>query len=378
MSERPSGRYEVSVADVHLPPLRARVFYPTTNSTASALQAPWLAPSNEFPHEVVTNALRYARVPLARVLGAPLHTVASRTLPASYGAPLLSSETVSKLAVHIFSHGLAGATGGYNHVCMEIASHGGIVFAPEHSDGSAFMAKVDGERVEYARYNPLSHGPSELEFRQNQLRTRVADLEQTLRNIQSANRGDIALQALEGAPKAPSLSGRLDLNNVHVCGHSFGGATALAFARSTKVNSVICLDAWMRSLTREVTDIDVGHAKLLFVDQGLSNMRDSISARERLPRMSGGGTCDAVVIEGASHNNSSDFALRLPRWVALASGMTKRDSDPLQLLERQALVVKEFLNGDWRAFRERVRDGEVVGIGIAPLGRARLIAAADA
>lgn len=373
MSERPAGQYGVSVVDVSLPPLRARLFYPTANSSVSALQAPWLPPSESFPHETITNVLRFANIPFASALAMPLHTVGTRTLPAAYGAPLLPSQTISELPVHIFSHGLGGSTGGYNHVCMELASCGHVVFAPEHSDGSAFLARVGGEEIGYARYNPLSHGPSELGFRRSQLRTRVTDLEQTLRNIQSLNSGEQSLQTLPGSPRAPSFVGRLNLENLHVCGHSFGGATVLVFAKKTRVNAVICLDAWLRSLLPEVRNLDVGAAKLLFVDQELSNMRESITARERLPRMSQRAICDAVLVEEATHNNASDFALRVPKWIAIAAGMTKRGSDPLLLLKRQGQVVLEFLHGDWREFRERIGNGDVPGIRLAPLGKARCL-----
>lgn len=373
MSEKPAGQYDVSVVDVSLPPLRARLFYPTANASVSALQAPWLPPSESFPHETITNVLRFANIPFASALAMPLHTVGTRTIPAAYGAPLLPPQILPKLPVHIFSHGLGGSTGGYNHICMELASCGHVVVAPEHSDGSAFLARVDGEEIGYARYNPLSHGPSELGFRRLQLQTRVTDLEKTLRNMGQLNTGKLSLQTLPGSPKAPSFVGRLDLEALHACGHSFGGATVLAFAKKTSVKAVTCLDAWLRSLLPEVRNLDVGPAKLLFVDQELSNMRESIAARERLPRMSQRAICDAVLVEEATHNNASDFALRVPKWIAIAAGMTKRGSDPLLLLKRQGQVVLEFLHGDWREFRERISSGDVPGIRLAPLGKARYL-----
>ena len=48
---------------------------------------------------------------------------------------------VSKLPTVIFSHGLGGNCDNYSQLCGDIASHGYIVIAMEHEDGSGSYAK---------------------------------------------------------------------------------------------------------------------------------------------------------------------------------------------------------------------------------------------
>jgi platelet-activating factor acetylhydrolase len=64
-------------------------------------------------------------------------------MPVVKNAPLLPAQTTSnRWPVMIFSHGLGGSRNAYSHVVGSIASHGMIVIAPEHRDGSAPISYI--------------------------------------------------------------------------------------------------------------------------------------------------------------------------------------------------------------------------------------------
>ena len=58
-------------------------------------------------------------------------------VPALWQAPLLESN--ERLPVIILSHGIGGNRTTYSTFCLELASHGFLVAAIEHRDGSASM-----------------------------------------------------------------------------------------------------------------------------------------------------------------------------------------------------------------------------------------------
>lgn len=57
-----------------------------------------------------------------------------------------------KMTPIIFSHGSMGDQALYSRHCMELASHGYIIFVPNHNDGScAYTEKSNGEPVFFDR-----------------------------------------------------------------------------------------------------------------------------------------------------------------------------------------------------------------------------------
>jgi platelet-activating factor acetylhydrolase len=152
----------------------------------------------------------------------------------------------------IFSHGLGGYRNAYSQLAGSVASHGVIVIAPEHRDGSAPITYIrdvpsansldekstQSRAKEAVHYNRIPHTPSpEVEARRNaQLKIRLwelglihdsllrIDLDQRLTNLNTSS---------------TSLSMFKDLMSVHepgkitFAGHSFGAATMTQFVKST-------------------------------------------------------------------------------------------------------------------------------------------------
>jgi platelet-activating factor acetylhydrolase len=152
----------------------------------------------------------------------------------------------------VFSHGLGGSRNAYSHLVGSIASHGVIVIAPEHRDGSAPISYIRDapsancldekstplKAMGAISYNRISHIPSpEVEMGRNtQLKIRLwelglihdsllrIDLNQPLTNLNTSSM---------------SLAMFKDLLNVHepgkitFAGHSFGATTMTQFVKST-------------------------------------------------------------------------------------------------------------------------------------------------
>ncbi len=70
--------------------------------------------------------------------------------PTTTGAPLLGHDAPEnkKFPVAIYCHGLSGMRTTYSTFCQDLASHGIVVAAIEHRDGSACVAGVNGHADE--------------------------------------------------------------------------------------------------------------------------------------------------------------------------------------------------------------------------------------
>mmetsp|Transcript_13844 Transcript_13844/g.39199 ORF Transcript_13844/g.39199 Transcript_13844/m.39199 type:complete len:349 (-) Transcript_13844:1308-2354(-) len=171
-----SGPYQVSVADVEADIDNAtvmRLFYPCDDE-APPRESYWL-PSWRYA-EGYGN---YARLPAVLSVPAMMLAVGSARIPCADNRPLavtcrswqtggqagdssgsgslesedaakpttLPSNPPPKFPVLIFSHGLAGMRTTYSSLCSDFASHGYIVAALEHRDGSACVTYKDGQKV---------------------------------------------------------------------------------------------------------------------------------------------------------------------------------------------------------------------------------------
>lgn len=337
--------------------LRARIFYPAflgTEGTPTAQFFP--ASQGGWTNENAKGLVEYLRLPKLMM---PVVTVALRVeLPWQADA----APAGSKLPLVLFSHGLGGSLGAYVSVCHDIAATGRVVVAIEHADGSATSAYVGSERtrIPYKRVRSSFSSDDEFHMRNDQLRQRVAEFGDVLDDMRKLSKGEGQLQT----PLSPygSSDVRIDLKGlidpeapIMVAGHSFGACTALAFASAgndVDVEAVIALDPWLYPMgPKRTATADMGNARVLFVDQENSGMRSSIELRRSMPKPSGTGTFSSVKVLGGGHNNASDFATRLPRFVATQVGLTAAGSDPEELMRLQNRAVVAFLDkARWERF----------------------------
>jgi platelet-activating factor acetylhydrolase len=149
--------------------------------------------------------------------------------------------------VMMFSHGLGGSKNAYSHICGSLASHGVVVVAPDHRDGSSPVsfhnlpyAKEKAHRVEY---RPIAHKPSTEVYkaRDEQLRIRLAELglihDALLQIDQGRKLENVALDQPKKGDKdlLGMFSNRLNVHEpgaISFAGHSFGACTMIQFVKS--------------------------------------------------------------------------------------------------------------------------------------------------
>lgn len=164
------------------------------------------------------------------------------TISAHASVPL--STRRPRWPVLVWSHGLIGSRNLYSSFAGNLASHGVVVVAPEHRDGSGWVSFVrgnDGQVVDAATvyYDPIPHRrePGVLQRRQAQLRVRLWELGLVFEALRGLDGGREIPNYYPG--RTPGFAGRLQLQPGTVTwgGHSFGACTAVQFVKSVFWNS---------------------------------------------------------------------------------------------------------------------------------------------
>jgi len=161
-------------------------------------------------------------------------------LSKTYGLPPLENDDISpqKFPLVLFSHGLGGNMEMYTEICSQIASTGCVVVAIEHEDGSASYARklLDNGSFETQLYD-YAPPDSEIPYsRQKMVDYKGPKIEQRvkeLRKVYDHFRGDDTKNAPESTVSelARQIVSVSDLDQLHLVGHSFGGATQLRAAQ---------------------------------------------------------------------------------------------------------------------------------------------------
>lgn len=207
------------------------------------------------------------------VVDAPILTGAEKILidesdgPAGLGKILSAAEQEHQelkrevefgtLPCVVFTHGMAGMSQSYSHYLGSIASHGYVVAAVEHRDGSGpgtIIHYPDGKekKVWHLKLQDLESNPpmTDLSLKAAQLAFREAEIVETIKLFAQLNAGDAPIVNLKPDSPRESLPGfknRLNLSAITVAGHSYGatGAMQALKAAGTKempINGGIALD----------------------------------------------------------------------------------------------------------------------------------------
>jgi dienelactone hydrolase len=216
----PSGPFTVgTVARVMIDPARTNL-YRYTPATNAFMVTFWY-PADPPAAAVLPSAMRDTK------LAADLNLYSyfqldyrwSRINAAAVGHRFTGLPVVAGTAqwpVIIFSHGLPVFRQSVSHEAEELASHGYIVIAPDHSDCWA-TEFPDGR---YLSGNLSGDVPG-----------RLKDMEFLLGELARLNASD------------PLLAGRLDLHRVALYGHSYGGGVAQTTRADTRVKCIAIYDA---------------------------------------------------------------------------------------------------------------------------------------
>ncbi len=191
-----------------------------------------------------------------------------------------------KTPVVIFSHGLGSKPEEFAKKAKHLASYGFFVVLPQHPGSDHIYAK-QFEQGYYPDNSDL-----------NEFINRPLDITYTLDNLERRN--------------AEEFEGRLDLENVGIYGHSYGGYTALAIAGATPAPNFAQLE---RDCALELAELDTA---LLLECRALKLERKSYDFRDQ--------RVQAVI--AANPVNASIFGEKGLSQIEIPLGMGAGSYDP--------------------------------------------------
>ena len=225
-------------------------------------------------------------------------------IPAQKNADVAESD--SGYPIILFSHGWTGFNAQNTGQALELASHGFIVVAVQHTYGAVITVFEDGTTV---NYNPaaLPKGAPQDEyeiaahFLSNQW---AGDLGFTLDYLKSQN-----------DDSSSAFYGLLDLSRIGVYGHSTGGGAAIEFcATDSRCKALLGLDPFMRPVSYEVLDAGAPQPSFFMFSQGwwedVDKKRSNELFQRFIPHVSD--SWGVVLIEGANHYDFADLPLLSP------------------------------------------------------------------
>lgn len=265
-----TGPYKVGTTDVEIPvseldepcaapedaadTVQFRVFYPCQQEEGRTYKQPSWLPSPQRAHVSAYSKFLGAGSALAEAISFFPNLLYHIAIPAWKNAPLLPPTTSSKRwPVMVFSHGLGGSRNAYSHICGSIASHGVIVFAPEHRDRStaiSYIREVPQRNDETGEKNSATHSKRTISYlrlphvpspevedaRTAQLKIRLWEMGCIHDALLKIDQG-IILTNLNTSSKdfLPTFTSKLDVHtpgSITYAGHSFGAATVTQLVKS--------------------------------------------------------------------------------------------------------------------------------------------------
>lgn len=211
-------------------------------------------------------------------------------VPAVYGAKVKQD---IKLKPIILSHGLGGHRFLYTSTCIELASWGYIIFALEHRDETPCRtyyyenkSDVKSDNKTFIEHSKVALGNDHYVIRNGQIHKRVLECSKVFDLINGVNDGILPKNILEDLPNnneiefnLKQLTGRLDIDNMTMMGHSFGGATSLAtLAHEKRIKIGILLDTWMfpiKDMSELTTEVQ---QPILFINTQTFHIGNNIKA----------------------------------------------------------------------------------------------------
>jgi len=346
--------------------LRLQLWYPADHGAAApntvARPAPWMADGPEHTRAIVrSHGFPFFIWEHTRWMDSNSYRSAPPGGPPRY-------------PVAIIVHGWEGYRALHADIAEDLASHGFLVAAADHSYGAAATRLADGT-VLRSREDVLPERDTTDHFARyaaelvetfsrdiGTIREHVADIAGGVRGTATAETtqpGGVHLgQATPGEDRAAlaQLAGRIDLERLVLVGHSTGGGAAVhhtlgvgsGAARRARVpagtvSAIVGLDAWVEPLGRaQLAEADPTlPALFLRSEQWIGGINDSylVPFIDRLQEA--GAPVELRQMDDITHEQFSTLYMYAPatRWV----GLLGDETDPMEFAEVQRTAIREFV-----------------------------------
>jgi len=261
--------------------------------------------------------------------------------------PILTNAAIStekKWPVIVFSHGLGCSRFAYSQICADLASHGFVVAATEHRDGSSCMSfHMENGNKTLIPHRRILDGEKEYLVRNEQLKHRVREVKDTLSLLIDLNNGkDVKNVLKEENYRTEIFKDRLDVSNPILTGHSFGGVTSLlTLNEDSRFQRGIVLDSWLFPIRDEVFQ---PRQPLVFINTE-SFMNKNNIARMKMFMTEPDLERRMFFIKGSVHQNHIDApAIFQSNFIKKIIGMYS-DTDPGLVLALNNKLMLHFIWG---------------------------------
>ena len=270
--------------------LMVQIWYPA-ETVRGAKPAPWLE-NMDVMGPAIAGHLDLPAFFLEHVKYARTHAIAD--------APVSGGETQYPLL--LFSHGWGGFRAQNTYQVEELASHGYVVAAPDHTYGAIATVFSDG--------GVALNNPSALPYETGLSDEVYLTAAQTL-GTQWA--GDLSfildtLANLKPGDPAGQLTNRLDFTRIGVMGHSTGGGAAIQFcATDARCQAVLGMDPYMDPVSFSVLDqgLDMPHLAMFSAVWAEDRSRNNEILSQLVSNSSGDGY--QYYIEQTAHYDFTDM-----------------------------------------------------------------------
>jgi len=325
----PTGEYGVGTVQMVLTDAGRVDPYDTDGGPRRLVLQVWYPaePSDNSHPDPWLSQLSVVGPAISEAFGFPSFALGHADLIESHSYPQAAIAGDGAFPVVVYSHGWTGLrTNGLDQI-EELASHGFVVAAADHTFGAAATAFPDGELVVYEPTALPEFGtiPDE-EYDEAALlliATFADDLSFIIDELERLNRDSSWL-----------LSGRLDLDRFGMFGHSTGGgAVVAACAVDDRCDAAMGLDPWMEPVAAEILEegFDVPFLAIRS-EEWLDYDNDPVlqSFARKSPRT------DLIGLMGGGHQ---DFTV-LPRFSAVSALLDVKGSIPS---DRASEIVNTYL-----------------------------------
>jgi len=236
-----------------------------------------------------------------------------------------------------------------------MASHGFIVYALEHRDGSAASTQMSEKKNDCLHYETYTNStPNLAPKRHMQVAQRVKETELLVEHLKqryhSKKTENIRSDNLDVDSKTPKETITSDgpvlkpnLSKIVIAGHSFGAATALAAVHKlpagTFCNSIF-LDIWTQPIedSYRIDRLSIPHMSL--ISQQFHDWESNLADVRTVHRPTSSRS-KVILVKESAHMQQSDFGLFWPRFM---KKVLKVAANPVHVMQANIHASMEWLS----------------------------------
>jgi len=260
-----TGPYQVGTTEIHLiDPNRNEIYGEDANAPREFMAQIWYPaePGQSDQQVQWMPAIKYAAPAIADKLDLPAFTLGHlKYVLANAFLEAKPIQNGSTFPVLIFSHGWEGFKEQNIYQVEELASHGYVVIGISHTYGAVITVFPDGRQI-----------PTNQQALPDDVSDEAYDRASNMLVQQWAGDIVLTLDELENMDQESGvwfLSGKIDLDQVGVFGHSTGGGAAVEFCLvDARCQAIFGMDIWAEPAEPEILKLHLTQPALSMLSEG--------------------------------------------------------------------------------------------------------------